>query len=112
MISHLQELLFPYLKFEKLDGKKNIIKKVDEWSKIKGDNKADLKNNYNINIPSNETKSSQTNNQENCVEQSFLNKNKNNVTQIISKEDEMFTHYHNLLKKNLNLFLLLNIKLL
>ena len=103
-ISNVEKIIFPFLKFEEINGKVGTNKKLDELSKKmkKVESNTNLYNNFDINIPTNEIKTTSSNNDDACINDTISNKYKNNETQIVSKEDELKTRYYFLLKKKFN----------
>ena len=101
-ISNVEKIIFPYLKPIEINRKGNI--KIDEIPKKmnKINSKTNLNDNYNIDRQTIESKASQNNNDNACINDTISNKYKNNETQIVSKEDELKTHYYALFKKKFN----------
>ena len=104
-ISNVEKIIFPYLRLEEANGNAEINKKLDELPKKmkKCDSNTNLNNNYNLNSPSSEIKTTSNNNDEACINETISNKYKNNETQIISKEDELRTYHSILIRKKFNL---------
>ena len=102
-ISNVEKIIFPYLKFED-DRKKGRNKKVEDSSKKmkKCDSNTNLNNNFYINSPTSEIKTTSNIKDDACINDSISNKNKNNETQIVSREDELRAHCYNLLTKKFN----------
>ena len=103
-ISNVEKIIFPYLRLEEANGNAEINKKLDELPKKmkKCDSNTNLNNNYNINSPTSEIKTTSNNNDEACINETISNKYKNNETQIISKEDELRTYHSILIRKKFN----------
>jgi len=103
-ISNVEKIIFPYLRLEEANGNAEINKKLDELPKKmkKCDSNTNLNNNYNLNSPSSEIKTTSNNNDEACINETISNKYKNNETQIISKEDELRTYHSILIRKKFN----------
>ena len=101
-ISNVEKIIFPYLKFED-DRKKGRNKKVESSKNMKKcDSNTNLNNNFYMNSPTSEIKTTSNIKDDACINDSISNKNKNNETQIISKEEETKTYYEYLIKKKFN----------
>ena len=105
-ISNVEKILFPFLNLEKINKNKNIDIKLNDLLETinKLENKTNINNNVNINSNTIESKASLNNNDDACINETMSNKYKNNVTQIISKEDELRARYNTLFKKKFNFF--------
>ena len=102
-ISNVEKIIFPYLSLEEITKKSDIKLNLNELHKINNINsETNLNNNLDNNCNTVDSKISPNNNDDACINESFSNKNKNNETQIVSKEDELRAHCYNLLKKKFN----------
>ena len=101
-VSNVEKIIFPYLK--PIEIKRKISMKKDELPKKlnKLNSKTNLKDNFNMDCQTIKSKASPNNNDNACINETMSNKYKNNETQIISKEDELKTHYYTLFQKKFN----------
>jgi len=98
--ANVEKIIFPYLSLEEIKKKSDIklnLNVIPKINKINSD--SNLNNNFDINCNTVESKISPNNNDDACINDSISNKNKNNETQIVSKEDELRVRCYNLLKK-------------
>ena len=106
IITNFEKIIFPHLKIEDIEKKINKSKKEKSDESPKKINKfssnTKLNNNFGINIPTSEIKTSSNNNDDACINDSISNKYKNNETQIVSKEDEFKTYYYYLFSRKFN----------
>ena len=98
-ISNVEKIIFPYLQHDEIKRKGTI--KIDNLPK-KMNNNTNLNDNFNMDCQTIESKISPNNNDNACINETIENKYKNNETQIVSKEDELRTHYYALFKKKFN----------
>ena len=104
-VSNVEKIIVPYLKRDRLIKKETIKRKLEELPKTKHklNSSTKLNNNYEINIQTSESKETSDNNNDIAyIKESISNKYKNNETQIISKEDEIKTHYYAIFQKKFN----------
>ena len=107
-ISNIEKIIFPYLKPDNSKRKENIKRTFDELQK--NENKLVNENNFNhkieINYQTSDSKETSNDNDNNnddaYINDIITNKYKNSETQIISKEDEIMTHYYASVKKKFN----------
>ena len=107
-ISNIEKIIFPYLKPDNSKKKENIKRTFDKLQK--NENKFVNDNNFNhkieINYQTSDSKETSNDNDNNnddaYINDIITNKYKNNETQIISKEDEIMTHYYASVKKKFN----------
>ena len=107
-ISNIEKIIFPYLKPDNSKKKENIKRTFDKLQK--NENKFVNDNNFNhkieINYQTSDSKETSNDNDNNnddaYINDIITNKYKNSETQIISKEDEIMTHYYASVKKKFN----------
>ena len=103
-VSNVEKIIFPFLKFDEINGKVDLNKKFNELPKKmdKVGTNTNLNNKFDMNIPTSEIKTTSNNNDDACINDTISNKYKNNETQIVCKDDEIKTLYYYLFKKKFN----------